>query len=684
MSELKNSEVKFTTDFTDMRISNVGFGKDEYKTSKPNIVKNDALISEIQNISNCAETAIGHTIGPYGDETLIQGHFDDNVPIFTTRDGYTILQKMRFTQPIPNAIFKMIKEPSEFLQDKIGDSTSSGIPIQNSLLKKFVEIFNDATVGQWIFSPVGIKNISQICIEEIIKGIDGNTKYQKMFNLPNDINDLKKEQVDEIVKWLTKVATISANNDYVTGEQISELFRNKLDGRGSVIVTTSKSEEEYVEESNAFVAYSGLLDHKRMCNTADGLTAVYENPAIAMFDGELYSTDLEAFQQIVETAVFKMKRPILVCATSFSIEIAQYMISCLNSQEYNELGQKINDPNSNPDAKPFRVPIAAIVIRNKDLMEQYHFDDTVLMTNSKPFSTEVTTLRKLCASEENLVKILDGMFGSCDKISISYSESCFFGCKPDKVKYDTRIKELTDKLMYLKKVKYHSTEDNQDDVTQRLNRLECRTTFIYCGGRTDKAKYGRKLLIDDAVSSVSATIRNDGVSIGGNFSICHYIEHNFDNLRDKIIDRIAEIRINITAAENYDRLSDIVGAILEAIRYSFGQAYRYALYNMYRDSEKSFKKWEKSVEYVTPTIYNIMTNIEEQFDANDVDKCTSIIVPRNTDMYLMSVIIENVCSLLNIGNMITLVSPSLDLEALQLRQMETGAIYAATNSISRM
>ena len=57
--------------FTDMRISEVGFGKDEYRTSKPNILKNDAVVKEILAISDAAETAIGHTIGPYADATLI-------------------------------------------------------------------------------------------------------------------------------------------------------------------------------------------------------------------------------------------------------------------------------------------------------------------------------------------------------------------------------------------------------------------------------------------------------------------------------------------------------------------------------------------------------------------------------------------------------------------------------------
>ena len=79
-----------------------------------------------------------------------------------------------------------------------------------------------------------------------------------------------------------------------------------------------------------------------------------------------------------------------------------------------------------------------------------------------------------------------------------------------------------------------------------------------------------------------------------------------------------------------------------------------------------------------------MTNKIERFDCNDVNNCTTIIVPRNTDVCLLTVVIETVCELINMGNMITIVSPGMDLEALQLKQMETGAIYAAQNSIMKV
>jgi chaperonin GroEL (HSP60 family) len=676
--ESDKNNIQFTGSFSDMKISDIGFGINEYKTSKPNIVKNDAIINEIINISDCAETAIGHTIGPYADETLIQTYADNNVPLFTTRDGYTILSKMRFTQAIPNGIFKILKETSEFLQNKIGDSTSSGIPIQNSLLKKYIEIFHEATKDSWVFSPVGIKNISYICVEEIINGITNNPKYQLSFH-DKDNNSIGDEK---ILKWLAKVATISANNDYVTGAKIANLYKNKLDGRGDIITTTSKNEEEYIEETNAFVIPQGLIDNRRMSNSSDGLTCEFKNPVIAVFDGQIMQTDIDAFKQIVEVAAFKLKKPIFICAGGYNTNIASYMISCLNGNEYNEKGERLNDPKSDPNSKPVKIQLAAITLFNKELMEQYHFDDVVLMTGCKPFSTELTKLDALKTNVDNQAIIFDNMFGHCDKISSSFSETFFFGCKPDKVKFDFRINELKTKLENMQHLKFHRTDMNQEDIIQRLNRLESKTTIYYCGGRTDKAKYSRKFLIEDATSAVKSAIKNDGVSIGGNMAICHYIHHNFDTLRDTVIEKINSTKINITAAENFDRLSVIVESILSAIEYSFGQAYRYALYNMYRDPDKAFKKWEYCINSKDfPIIYNIMTNKEESFEPYDVDNCTTIIVPKDTDKCLLMVVVETVCSLINIGNMITLMSPGLDLEALQIKQLESGAAYQRANTI---
>ena len=169
----------FSGDFQEMNISDIGFGAKDYKSSNPNILKNDAVVNEIKKISAAAETAIAHTIGPYADNTLIQTYYTREVPVYNTRDGYTILQNMKFTQPIPNAIFKIIRQTSEYMNEKIGDSTSSGIPIQNALYTKLVEIFKTSNEGGWKFSPVGIRNICKICGDVIISHIRDNPNYQK-------------------------------------------------------------------------------------------------------------------------------------------------------------------------------------------------------------------------------------------------------------------------------------------------------------------------------------------------------------------------------------------------------------------------------------------------------------------------------------------------------------------------
>ena len=166
-------------------------------------------------------------------------------------------------------------------------------------------------------------------------------------------------------------------------------------------------------------------------------------------------------------------------------------------------------------------------------------------------------------------------------------------------------------------------------------------------------------------------------------SVSHYIEHNFDELVERVIETINNIHINITASSNYDSLKNIVEIILSAIQFAFGNAYRYALYNMYRDPQVTMEKWEDCVSREIPSVYNIMTDRIEEFNANDPDKCTSLIVPRLTDECLLNIIIENVGSLINVGNMISLMSPNMDLEALQYKQLETGAAYMASNSIIR-
>lgn len=682
---VKHEVSKYTGNFTYMRISDIGFGKNEYKSSKPNILKNDAVVDEFLRISEAAEAAIGHTIGPYADATLIQTYADREVPVYNTRDGYTILKNMRFTQPIPNAIFNIIRSTSEYMQDNIGDSTSSGIPIQHALLKKFVEIFNDQTNGCWKFSPVGIKNISKICVKEIVKGFKDNPKYQKVFPRPDEKGKFTKEQEDDMIKWLTKVATISANNDYDIGAKIAELYRNKLDGRGHVIALKSPTEEEYIKDSNAFIIPIGMLDQEKMANSSDGFSWEAKDPLIAMFDGPLEETDLPGLKQIVQTAIFDLKRPLFITASLYNFHIAQYLKQCIDGTYYNELGEEISDPNSNKEAKPHRVDICGFILRNKELEEQYLFQDMVLMTDSHPFSTELGKLTEYSSDRKVRKTQIEKLFGTCEAINSSFGETQFIGCKPNTDKFDKLIGDLKAKREQLKSVKARlaMNDYSYDELGLRIDRLQARTTFFYCGGRTKSERHARQLIIEDAVASVASAIKNGGVSIGSNMSVSHYIEHNFDELVEHVIETINNIHINITASSNYDSLKNIVEIILSAIQFAFGNAYRYALYNMYRDPQVTMDKWESCVSCEIPSVYNIMTDRIEEFDANDPDKCTSLIVPRLTDECLLNIIIENVGSLINVGNMISLMSPNMDLEALQYKQLETGAAYMASNSIIR-
>lgn len=670
--------------FTDMRISDIGFGKDEYKSSKPNIVRNDGVINEILNISEAAETAIGHTIGPYADATLIQQFADREVPVFNTRDGFTILQNMKYSQPIPNAIFKTIREASEYMQMEVGDSTSSGIPIQNALLKKFVEIFNDQSKGVWKYSPVGIRNISTIASERIIRELNHHSKYQVTFPRVNAVGKYdNKDDEEKVIEWLTKVATISANNDMETGKKIAELYRNKLDGRGSVIVTESKTEEEYYEETNAFIVPTGPLDEARMCNSADHFTWEADKPLIAMFDGSILETDLPAFKQIVETVAFDFNRPLYVVASNFNYEIAQYMRQCIDGTYYNEFGQELNSPEADPSARTRKISICASLLKNQFITEQFRFEDLLLMTNSRAFSTELTKMSEFSKDRNVRMEQLKNLLGTCEHISCGRGETNFIGCEPNKEAFDALITDLKNRAEKLKRIKFHRTDYDEDDLFNRIDNLQARTTYYYCGGRTLKAKYSRKLIIEDATSSVAAAIKSGGVSIGGNMAICHYIEHNFDYLVERIIEDIYNVKINITAAQNFTSLREIVSIILQAIQYSFGNAYRYALYNMYRDSKIAMEKWVSCIKRDRPTIYNIMTNMDEVFDSTSPSNSTSIMVPRNTDSALLRVIIESVGELINVGNMISLMPPNVDVEALQLKQLETGAAYMASASFTR-
>lgn len=637
-----------------------GFGADELVARKPNLIENDGVVHLIMTALGQINSAICHTIGPYGSNTIVQEYNSNGNEVFyTTRDGYTLMKLLRFMDPIPKIVYNIIVGVSEFMQNRVGDSTSSGIPITSALYTKLISEYNPAGKSGWKLSPVGVKNILNsigMYVTENIFPTDTESMYIRRFD---------KMTEDEIIDELTNVAGISLNNDFETGRKFAEMYRDALDiGAIRLDDETSGPEDEFIKSSGFTIPVS-VTDFQKFAEETStfGNACVLEKPVIIMFDGIILEEDINSIKKLVKVIAFDMKREMLFTAESFSPFFMKLVYGMIDGTLFNEDGRFLDETPVN-EQKPIKVKAACVPIRNKRDYDRAIFRDFKIMTNCKGvISTTMTGKFNLdnVNGVENIIEYIENHSGTCERYVGMYSESVLYGCKPNKEKYDVLYKELQEQLERLELMNKNTNQIIISDLRRRIWNLNSKVAIIKIGAPNEAAKRAKRIIYDDAVRSMETAIKRGGVAVGGNIAICHFLENNRESATQEITKRLIESEINLCSGVSFDTLKQHVEKIIDIVIDSFGAAYRYSLFNMFQDEEKAYETWYKCITSSTPTIYNIMTQKFEHFKAVD-SKDTSVIVPITTDMCLIEIVLTTVGDLIIVNKMMPQFPPNFKWE----------------------
>tara|TARA_R110002012_G_scaffold25423_1_gene84266 strand:- start:727 stop:2322 length:1596 start_codon:yes stop_codon:yes gene_type:complete len=173
------------------------------------------LISGITQMSQ----AVKSTLGPSGHTVLIESP-NHTHGITVTKDGVTVAKAVDLMDPVENLAVRMMKEASDRTAAEAGDGTTTAIVLTEALVHAGMEFIGD------------------------------NNKTEVLRNLVTGMNsvldDLKKSSKKVSGERLRDVATISANNDPVVGEIISNVYE-AVGKDGIVTVENSQSSETTFE-----------------------------------------------------------------------------------------------------------------------------------------------------------------------------------------------------------------------------------------------------------------------------------------------------------------------------------------------------------------------------------------------------------------------------------------------------
>ena len=394
--------------------------------------------------------AVKITLGPRGRNVVLDKKFGS--PIITN-DGVTIAKEIELEDPFENMGAQLVKEVAEKTHDNAGDGTTTATILTQAIIE---EGLKHVTAG---VNPMYLK-----------RGLEKSGKL-----LVDKINEYSKEirNSDEI----TKIATISANNDPEIGKLIAEAMKS-VGNEGIINVEEAKSIETTLEKVEGMQFDRGHIS-PYFVTDADKMIAELEDPYILLYDKKISVMKdlLPILQQVAQQG-----KPLLIISEDIEGEALATLV-------VNKLRGTLN---------VVAVKAPGFGDRRKAMME-----DIAILTGGSVISEEMG--RKLDSAT------LEDM-GRAKKIIVEKENTIIREGLGQKDMLEARIKQIKAQIS-------ETTSDyDREKLQERLAKLSSGVAVIKIGAATETEMKEKKARVDDALHATRAAVE-EGIVPGGGVTL---------------------------------------------------------------------------------------------------------------------------------------------------------------------
>jgi chaperonin GroEL len=405
-----------------------------------------ALISGVDQLANTVKI----TLGPKGRYVVLSKSYGSPV---ITNDGVTIAKEIELKDPYENMGAKLVQEVATKTQDVAGDGTTTAALLAQAILHRGMR---NITIGA---NPIEVKRGIDKATETVVKYIKSMSEEVKT-----------KEKI-------TQVATISANNDEMIGNLISDAM-DKVGATGVITVEEAKSMETSLEVVEGMQLDKGYIS-PYMATDKEGMETVFENPLILLHNKKISS--MKDFIPILEIIV-KENKPLLIIAEDLDGEaLATIVLNII------------------------RGTLKVCVIKAPGFGDERNemLEDIAALTGAKVISEE------LGMKLEN-TKLSD--LGSAKKVRVNKEKTIIIEGEGKKEDIQRRISIIEGRI------KIEDSEYKITDLKKRLGKLSGGVAVINVGAATETEMKETRMRIDDALNATKAAIE-EGVVPGGGIAL---------------------------------------------------------------------------------------------------------------------------------------------------------------------
>lgn len=405
-----------------------------------------SLVSGVEQIAKAVMT----TLGPKGRTVLLDKKY--GAPMIT-KDGVTVAREVELEDPFENMGAQLVKEVASKTNDVAGDGTTTATVLAWAITK---EGMKSVSAG---VNPMGIRRGIDKAVSDAITEIKSNAKAVS-----------EKEEI-------AQVASISANNDRVIGEEIASAME-KVGMDGVITVEESKNIETTTDFVEGMQFDRGYIS-AYFANNRETMTALLDDPYILIYDKKISSMKelLPVLEKVVQTS-----KPLLVIAEDVDGE-------ALTTLVVNSLRGTLN--------------VCAIKAPGFGDRRKAMLEDIAILTGGQVISEELGM--KLENAELT-------QLGRAKSVKVEKENTTIINGLG-------KAEDIKDRIGQIKKQIADTTSDyDREKLQERLAKLAGGVAVINVGAPTEVELKERKHRVEDAVNATRAAIE-EGVIPGGGVAL---------------------------------------------------------------------------------------------------------------------------------------------------------------------
>lgn len=459
-----------------------------YSSNVQNIEGSDDILNRISDI-------LSKTLGPHGSTTIIESHLLDHQ---VSKDGYTVLSKLIFTDSYSRVLLELIKKISNRLVRTVGDGSTSAVVASASFFNRLKEF----TTQNPHIPPQELLNALKI----ISSNISMNLKHQST----------QIDGTEECKDILRNIAYISTNGDVEVSQLVADVVE-RTGREGIIALERSKSDQTHIVEQRGFTVHRGYVDScfanrfEERGNRCDfGKTMVF------ICDGRLDAADLPILLSIISNRMKVGGDAFVVVANGYNDDVLNTLRGIVASNT--GINICLIDHATNSSSQLSRLNDLAMIL-----------GATVYQKRTKNISPD------------HILKLLEttDILGYCDKFECNDSKSSFIDGKGKEEDLNLYITRLRNQLQEMVAETSHIDTSTQEvECRRRLAVLTSGAFTIFVGGDSEQEKDAKKYLVEDAVFAARSALRH-GIVPGGMLAIPRMFFSNED-MQSAIAEEVAK------------------------------------------------------------------------------------------------------------------------------------------------